>query len=141
MNQAKNGHRVKIHYTTKSESGEVLDTSKGDRPVQIKIGKNLVPLLENAVEGMETGQTKTISVPPEKTHGEWREELVVDVKRSNLPKDLTPVVGHELLVKKPDGSHVNAVIVDVKKDALTVDMNHPLAGKPVLIDIELVEIA
>ena len=140
MNQAKNGHRVKIHYTTKSESGEILDTSKGDRPVQIKIGKNLVPLLENAIRGMETGQVKTISVPPEKGHGEWLKERVVDVKRSTLPKDLTPIVGHELLVRKPDGNHVNGVIVDLKKDAITVDMNHPLAGKPMLIDIELVEI-
>jgi FKBP-type peptidyl-prolyl cis-trans isomerase 2 len=140
MNQAKNGHRVKIHYTTKSESGDVLDTSKGDRPVQIRIGRNLIPVLENAVKGMETGQVKTISVPPEKGHGEWLKELLVDVKRSKLPKDLTPIVGHELLVRKPDGSHVNAVIVDIKEDDLTVDMNRPLAGKPMLIDIELVEI-
>ena len=140
MNQAKNGHRVKIHYTTKSESGEILDTSKGNRPVQIKIGNNLVPLLENAIKGMEKGQVKTIPVPPEKAHGEWLEELVVDVKRSKLPKDVTPIVGHELLVRKPDGSHDNGVILDIKKDALTVDMNHPLAGKPMLIDIEVVEV-
>ena len=140
MNQVKNGHKVKIHYTTKSVSGEILDTSKGDRPVQIKIGKNLVPLLEDAVKGMETGQVKTIPVPPEKSHGEWLEELIVDVKRSNLPKDLTPIVGHELLVRKPDGSHVNGMIVDIKKDIITVDLNHPMAGKPLLIDIELVEI-
>lgn len=79
-------------------------------------------------------------MPPEKAHGEWLKELVVDVKRSNLPKDLTPIVGHELPVRKPEGSHVNAVIVDIKKDVLTLDMNHPLAGKPVFIDIELVEI-
>jgi peptidylprolyl isomerase len=67
-------------------------------------------------------------------------ELVVDVKRNKLPRDLTPIVGHKLLVRKSDGSHVNAVIVGIKKDALTVDMNHPLTGKSMLIDIELVEI-
>ncbi|MBN1831183.1 MAG: hypothetical protein JW896_03645 [Deltaproteobacteria bacterium] len=79
-------------------------------------------------------------MPPEKGHGEWLREMVVDVKSRNLPKDLTPIVGHELLVRKPDGTHVNGVIVDIKKDAITVDMNHPLAGKPMLIDIELVDI-
>ncbi len=140
MNRAENGNRVKIHYTTKLESGRIIDTTKGDRPVQIKIGRNLVPLLENAVKGMEIGQVKTISVPPDKTHGEWRKELIVDVKRSKLPKNAKPSIGHELPVQKPDGSPVNAVIVDIKKDVLTLDMNHPLAGKPLFIDIELVEI-
>lgn len=140
MNQAKNGNRVKIHYTTKLESGRIVDTTKGDHPVQIKIGRNLVPLLENAVKGMEIGQVKTISVPPDKSYGEWREELIVDVKRSQLPKNVKPNIGYELPVRKPDGSHVNAVIVDIKKDVLTLDMNHPLASKPLFIDIELVEI-
>lgn len=140
MNRAENGNKVKIHYTTKLESGKILDTTKDERPVQIKIGRNLVPLLENAVKGMEIGQVKTISVPPDKTHGEWRKELMVDVKKSELPKNVKPNIGYKLPVQKPDGSHINAVIVDVKKDALTIDMNHPLAGKPVFIDIELVEI-
>jgi peptidylprolyl isomerase len=67
MNRAKNGNRIKIHYTTKLEGGRIVDTTKGDRPVQIEIGKNLVPLLENAAKGMELGQVITISVPPDKS--------------------------------------------------------------------------
>jgi FKBP-type peptidyl-prolyl cis-trans isomerase 2 len=140
MSRARQGDRVKIHYTEKLKSGRVLDTSKGESPLEIKIGRGIIPLFETAVEGMEIGQKKAVSIPPEKAHGPWREELKFDVKKSDLPKNVSPNVGHELTVQKTDGSHVNAVIVEMNKDTVTLDINHPLAGESLIFDIELVEI-
>jgi FKBP-type peptidyl-prolyl cis-trans isomerase 2 len=140
MRQAKDGDKVKVHYTKKLENGRVLDASEGGYPLEIKIGRNLVPLFENAIKGMEIGQRKTITVPPEKAYGPWRGDLKIDLRRSALTKKMSLNIGRELSIRKDDGSLTNAVIVDVRKDTVTLDMNHPLAGKPIFVDIEVVEI-
>lgn len=141
MSQAKLGDRVKIHYTERLENGEVLNTSEGSQPLEITIGKNLVPVLEKAVKGMETGQTKTFRVQPKEAHGSRHREMMIVVKKSDLPQSITPSIGQHMKVRKPDGSFIDAVITKIKRDTIEFDTNHPLAGKTLIFDITLVEIA
>ena len=141
MRQVKNGDRVKVHYTERLENGRVLDTSKDDQPLEIRIGSNIIPLLEEAIKGMEVREAKSITIPPEKAYGPRREELVTEVKKNKLPANITPGVGQQIKLQQPDGDYVNAVIVDIKEDKITLDANHPLAGSPLVFDVELLEIA
>jgi FKBP-type peptidyl-prolyl cis-trans isomerase 2 len=140
MRYVKNGDKVKIHYTEKLENGKVLDTSKGDRPIEITIGNNIVPLLEKALKGMKVSDKKSITIKPEKAYGSRREDLIVEMKKSKLPEDITLVVGHKIKMRQKDGDDINAFITDIKEDTVTLDSNHPLAGRKLIFDMELMEI-
>jgi len=141
MRYVNNGDKVKIHYTEKLENGKVLDTSKCDRPIEITIGNNIVPLLENAIKGMKASDKKSITIQPEKAYGSKRKELIMEVRKSKLPEDITLVIGQKIKMRQKDGDYLNAVITDIKEDTVTLDANHPLAGRTLIFDIELVEIA
>ena len=140
MSRTKQGDRVKIHYTEKLEGGQVLDTSKGSPPLEITIGRGIVPLLEEGADGMKVGERKAIRIPPEKAYGTRLNELVLDVKRSSLPRDLEPILGKKVKFRGRDGNRINAIITDIKEDTLTLDANHPLAGKALVFEIELIAI-
>jgi len=141
MSLAKLGDKVKIHYTERLENGEVLDTSEGSQPLEITIGKNLVPVLEKAVQGMEIGQAKTFRVQPKEAHGSRPREIMIVVKKSDLHQSITPSIGQHMKIRKHDGSLINAVITTIKRDTIELDTNYPLAGKTLIFDIKLVEIA
>jgi FKBP-type peptidyl-prolyl cis-trans isomerase 2 len=140
MANAKDGDRVKLHYTKRLKSGRILDTSKGSQPLEIKVGSNIVPLFEGAVRGTCPGETKTVVLGAEEAHGHWRKDLQIDVKKTSLPQRMTPAVGQQIQMRKPDGSQDIGVIINVKRDTITIDMNHPLAGKSLFYDIEVLEI-
>ena len=141
MRYAKNGDKVKVHYTEKLENGKLLDTSKGDRPIEIRIGNNIVPLLEKAIKGMKALDKKSITIPPEKAFGSRRKELIMEMRKSELPENITLVIGQQIKMRQKDGDYINAVIMDIKEDTVTLDANHPLAGRTLIFDVELVEIA
>lgn len=142
MSQAKNKDEVKVHYTGKLEDGTVFDSSQDRPPLEFKIGSgSVIPGFEQGVIGMETGDTKTITIPPEEAYGPRREELVVDVKGSDFPEHITPSVGQRLQISQPDGNVANVIIADIKEEMVTLDANHPLAGQALTFDIELVAIA
>jgi FKBP-type peptidyl-prolyl cis-trans isomerase 2 len=140
MKVAKNEDRVKVHYTKKVERGKILDTSKDGQPLEIRIGSNLVPLFENAVKGMKVGDTKKISVPPEEAHGPRRKDLIADVKKHNFPKNFKPAIGQKVKMRQTNGNDIEAMITDVKGDTITLDGNHPLAGKALIFEIELLDV-
>ena len=140
MNQAKHGDMVRIHYTEKLDDGRIIDTSKTSNPLEIVIGRNLIPFFEKGAEGMKVGERKIIELPAEKTYGPRLKELVKVVEKNNLPKNIKPVIGKQLKLKSPDGSYTKAVIRDINNETITIDANHPLAGKTLLFEIELVEI-
>ncbi|MBW2645899.1 MAG: peptidylprolyl isomerase [Deltaproteobacteria bacterium] len=142
MSQAKNGDEVKIRYTGKLHDGTVFDSSQDRPPLEFKIGGgSVIPGFEQSVVGMETGDTKTITIPPEEAYGPRREELVVNVKSADFPEHITPSVGQRLQISQPDGNVANVMIADIKEDMVTLDANHPLAGQTLTFDIELVAIA
>jgi len=143
MAQAKNGDKIKVHYTGKFEDGTVFDTSEERGPLEFTIGDGeVIPGFENSIIGMEVDERKTITVPPEEAYGPKREELIWERKKSEFPEGISPAVGKQVGVRlnQPDTPLINAIITDVSEDTVTLDANHPLAGKTLVFDIELVGI-
>jgi peptidylprolyl isomerase len=141
MTQAKNGNIVKVHYTGKLEGGAVFDTSlEGGDPVRFKIGEGkLISGFEQAVIGMEPGESKTTTVPAEKAFGEHNKEKVLVMNRSQFPADVH--VGQQFQIGGGDNNPNVVNLTDVSEESVTVDANHPLAGHDLIFDIELLEIA
>lgn len=141
MSQAKAGDSVKIHYTGTLDDGTQFDSSAGREPLAFELGSGqVIPGFEKAVEGMAVGDNKSVNIPPEDAYGPHNEQMVQEVPRSALPDDLTPEVGMGLQAQGPDGQVANLVVTSVQDDSITVDGNHPLAGKALNFAIELVSI-
>ena len=142
MGQAKSGDKVKVHYVGKLEDGTVFDSSENRPPLEFEIGKgNVIPGFESGVIGMELNGKKTVTIPPDDAYGHRRQELTVEVSKGDFPPDITPSVGQQLQIKRPDGHVIDVTITAVEGDKVTLDANHPLAGKTLIFEIELVEIA
>jgi peptidylprolyl isomerase len=142
MSQAKSGDKVKVHYTGKFEDGEVFDSSEGREPLEFTLGEgNVIPGFDNGVIGMDLNDKKSITIPPDDAYGQRRDDMVLEVKKTDFPENITPELGQQLQMTNPNGQAVNVVITDVKEETVTLDANHPLAGKTLVFEIELVEIA
>jgi FKBP-type peptidyl-prolyl cis-trans isomerase 2 len=142
MSKAKEGDKVKVHYTGTLEDGTVFDTSEQREPLEFTVGENmLLQKFEETVSGMEPGEERKVTIAAEDAYGEYREGLTLDVERSQIPDDIQPEVGLMLQVSTVDGGTANVTIVDVDEEKVTLDANHPLAGKDLNFDIKLVEIA
>ncbi len=141
MTQAKDGDTVNVHYTGKFDDGEVFDTSKERDPLKFTIGEGrVIPGFEKAVVGMSMGESKTIRIPSEEAYGPRREELLFSVDKAKFPDNLEPQVGQCLEVHRDDGQIMNVVVAEVSDQIIKLDANHPMAGKDLNFDIELVEI-
>lgn len=141
MSAAKSGDTVRIHYTGKLEDGTQFDSSEGRDPLEFALGGGqVIPGFDNAVEGMAVGDKKSVTVQPEEAYGPRHDQLIQDVPKDQLPDDLTPAVGMELQTQNENGQVVRLAVTAVDDESITVDGNHPLAGKALDFDIELVEI-
>jgi FKBP-type peptidyl-prolyl cis-trans isomerase SlpA len=141
MSEAKKDNVVKVHYTGKLDSGQVFDSSKDREPLEFKIGEGkLIPGFENGVIGMKLQESKTIKIPFEEAYGGKKPELMIEVQNQQLPEELKPEVGMDLVSKSPDGQEQIVKIAEVKEASIVVDANHPLAGEDLTFEIELVEI-
>jgi len=141
MSEAKEGERVKIHYTGRREDGTIFDTSKEDVPVEFIIGEGgIISGIEKGVIGMAVGDQKTITVPPKDGFGPTKKELIKVVRKSDFPKNLTPTIGLQVQLRKPDGDIIDANVVDIEENSVFLNANHPLAGQTLKLDVELIEI-
>lgn len=141
MAQAKAGDRVKINFTGKLEDGSVFVDTAGSEPLEFKLGEgNIIPGIENAVEGMSVGEARTVKVTPEQAYGQRRDELVEEVGRDKFPKDVEPQVGQRFEVPQQQGQPMVVRVIDVSEQTVTLDGNHPLAGKDLTFELELLEI-
>ncbi len=141
MTQAKQGDTVKVHYTGKLEDGSVFDSSADRGPLEFTIGENVViPGFEESVVGMEIGQSITTHIPVEKGYGPRREDMILEITRDRLPEEMEPTIGESLFVRLQDGRELPVKIAEVEGETVKLDANHPLAGQPLVFDIELVEI-
>ena len=141
MARAKYGDTVKVHYTGRLDDGTVFDTSADGDPLQFTIGSGqIIPGFEQAVVGMNPGESKTVKIPAEDAYGQRREDLIIEVEKSQLPEGLKPEVGLQLQSRQPDGRIVVLTIADMTESHVTLDANHPLAGKDLTFEIQLVEI-
>ena len=100
-----------------------------------------MPGFENAILGMTAGEIKNVSIPPENAYGDYQKNLVAVIEKSQLPPHINPQVGSMLTVQTGDGKALNVAITDITDIKVTLDANHPLAGKELLFDLELVAIA
>jgi peptidylprolyl isomerase len=141
MNQAKCGDTVKVHINVWLENGTNFMSSKDDEPLEFTIGKGeVISGFENAVIGMEVGEKKTVSIPPEDAFGQWHEELVVDVAKSDFPEHISPVVGERLKIRMRGSDPIEVTVKDMSEDIITLDGNHPLAGYTLIYHIQLISI-
>jgi peptidylprolyl isomerase len=141
MNRAKCGDTVKVHINVWLENGVNFVSSKDDEPLEFTIGKGeVISGFENAVIGMEVGEKKTVSIPPEDAFGQWHEELVVDVLKSDFPEDISPVIGERLKIRMRGSDPIEVTVKDMTEDIVTLDGNHPLAGYTLIYHIQLISI-
>ena len=141
MSQVKQNDTVRVHYTGKLVDGQVFDSSREREPIEFTMGQGqLIPGFEKGLLDMKVNEQKTINIPAEEAYGSPRPELVQEVDKSQLPEEIKPEPGMGLVSKSPDGREMNLVVTEVKEDSIVVDGNHPLAGKDLIFDLEVVEI-
>jgi FKBP-type peptidyl-prolyl cis-trans isomerase SlpA len=142
MNQVTVNSTVKVHYTGKLADGEVFDTSDGKEPIEFTLGQGqLIPGFEKGLIDMKLNEKKTINMTKDEAYGEVNETLIQEVKKTDLPQDMEPKVGMGLVSKSPEGQEINLMVVEVKEETIVIDGNHPLAGRDLVFDLEVVEIA
>lgn len=141
MSQAKEGDTVKVHYTGKLKDGSVFDSSESREPLEFTLGSgNMIPGFEQAVVGMDAGDKKTTEIPVTQAYGEKREDMIISVPRENVPGDIDPEVGQQLAIQQEGGQQVPVTVTEVTEEKVVLDANHPLAGKDLVFDIEVVEV-
>jgi len=169
MAQAKTGDKVTVHYTGTLEDGSVFDSSEGSveqqhdhecccssnksdgggcgseregtEPLEFVIGAGqLIPKFEAAVIGLEPGESVTVSIPADEAYGQRAEEMVAVLERSEIPADINPEPGHQMEVILEDGSPLPVLVTEVTETTITLDGNHPLAGRDLTFAIRLVDI-
>ncbi len=144
MKTIQSNARVVLEYTLKDEKGEVLDSSDAEdgEPITYVHGYGmLVPGLEAALDGLEVGASKDVTVSPEEGFGERDDELVLEIDRSDFPEPKDVKVGDEVVAESPDGEEVPMRVIEVKDDTVVVDANHPLAGVTLRYAVKVKEIA
>ena len=142
MAKAENGNTVKIHYTGKYEDGTVFDSSRERDPLEFTIGEGkTIEGLEESAVGMEPGDTKEITLAPDKAFGDRDEDMVQAVERAQIPAEVELEVGMPLQVQSPAGETYMVRVVAMDDDSVTLDGNHPLAGLTLNFEIEMVEVA
>ena len=131
--------RVTVHYTGRLEDGTVFDTSRGGEPMAVPLGKSrVIRGFEEALEGMKEGEKKRVTIPPPKAYGPHRGELVTEVERRRFPETLELKEGQHLQIRSPAGIVTRVRVVSLGEETVTVDATHPLAGKTLIFDLEVV---
>lgn len=142
MSQAKSGDTVKIHYTGTLEDGTQFDSSQGRDPLEFQLGSGqVIPGFDKAVDGMAVGEEKSVTIDAADAYGDHNPQMVQEVPKTALPENLEPQEGMALQAQGQDGQPINLTVTEVGEETITVDANHPLAGKNLNFQIELVAIA
>jgi FKBP-type peptidyl-prolyl cis-trans isomerase SlpA len=130
---------VKVHYTGRLEDNTVFDSSEGRDPLAVELGKGLlIPGFEKGLHGLKVGEKKTITIPSSEAYGPVRNEMTQEVDKQYVPEGVQ--VGQQLTAEGPQGPMV-VTVAEVKENSVVLDGNHPLAGKDLIFDLEVVEVA
>jgi peptidylprolyl isomerase len=141
MTQAKEDDTVRVHYTVKLDNDTIVGSTKNEEPLQFTLGKGQVlPGFEQAVIGMNSGESKTVLVPADQAFGPRLDEMVVVVDRGRLPEGLNPREGDRIQLQARSGETMTVGVMGVSDSTITIDGNHPLAGKDLIFDIEFIEV-
>lgn len=140
MTQATAGKVVKIDYTLTID-GQVIDSSVGGEPLAYNHGENeIIRGLEEALEGMRIGDSKNVTIPPEKAYGLVNQEALIEVSKEEIPPEAHEV-GAQLVSDDENGVTLRPVVAEVREETLILDFNHPLAGKTLVFDVKVVDVA
>ncbi len=143
MAQVKKGDTIQVHYTgTLTDNGMLFDTSEGRPPLEFKVGEGMVIYgFDNGVVDMIVGEKKTLIIPHLEAYGPVNEQMFFEFDKSQLPADMgEPVAGLELHMMDQEGNQLPVIIIEVKEATIVLDGNHPLAGKDLTFEVELVGI-
>lgn len=136
----KQGDKVKLHFRGRLKGGEMIATTEGKEPVEFKAGVGeILPGIDDELIGMNKNEEKEITLSPEKGFGQRKEELIVDVGKRVLQGKKVQV-GQRINVQTQQGRVMPAQVVEIKEDRITLDLNHPLAGKELTFNIKVVDI-
>lgn len=142
MPQASYGDTVRVLYEGRTDEMGVFDLTDDTDPFEFTLGKDaVIPGFEEAIVGMEPGETKRVTVPPEDAYGPRQDDLLAEAPRGTFPEDLDPAPGNVLEVEMEDGSREVVTVVQVGDDSVIVDRNHPLAGRELTFEITLLDVA
>ncbi|MEP3948296.1 peptidylprolyl isomerase [Ascidiaceihabitans sp.] len=141
MAAIKDGDTVRIHYTGTLLDGSVFDSSEGRDPLEFVVGSGqIIPGLDEALPGMDIGDTKKVQIPVEKAYGPINPEMQQAVPREGIPDDIPLELGLQLHMQTPNGQPMPVTVVAMDEATVTLDANHPLAGKDLTFDIEIVSV-
>jgi FKBP-type peptidyl-prolyl cis-trans isomerase SlyD len=134
------GKQISIEYTLKLEDKSVVDSNVGAEPLTFVQGShNIIPGLENALNGMKIGDSKQVTVKPENAYGPVNKDAVSEIEKEKLPQDSLKV-GMVLQGQNPDGRVIIARVVEIKENTVLLDYNHPLAGKTLNFDVKILAV-
>lgn len=141
MKKVEDGNFVKVHYTGKYENGEVFDSSTGCQPLEIQVGsKQVIPGFEQALLGMAPSEKKSFDLKPAEAYGEHDESLQQTFNRADFPEDFNPEPGQVIILENPSQGQFPATVKSIEGEEVVLDLNHPLAGKAISFDVEVLEI-
>lgn len=141
MAQVKSGDKIKVHYHGKLGTGETFDSSEGRDPLEFEVGTGMVIKgFDDGVTGMTVGEKKTVTIPSEEAYGPVNPEMILEMPKDRFPEDMKLENGMPLMMSDQQGQQFQVKIVEIKEEVVMLDANHPLAGKDLTFDLELVEI-
>tara|TARA_B110000046_G_scaffold52102_1_gene58197 strand:+ start:68338 stop:68766 length:429 start_codon:yes stop_codon:yes gene_type:complete len=141
MSQAEKGNTVKVHYIGTLTDETIFDSSRQREPIEFEVGAGqMIAGFDSAVQGMKVGETKKVEISSAEAYGPVNEEAMIKVAQDQLPEGMNPEIGMQLEATQQDGRTQVLVVAEVLKNEVVLDANHPLAGKDLIFDIEMVEI-
>lgn len=139
--KVKKGDTIRVHYAGKLEDGKEFDSSLNRQPLQFEVGAgSVINGFEDAVIGLQQGEKKTVTIQPEEGYGHYDENLLVEMPKKSVPEGITPEVGMRLQIVNQQKQALPVVVTEILDESIKLDANHPLAGKVLSFDIEVVEI-
>ena len=140
-NMIEKGSKIKLHYTGTLEDGTIFDSSKDKEPLEFEVGAGqVIPGFDEGVIGLKAGEKKTINIPADKAYGQYDEKRMGEYPKENVPKDMELKVGAKMFLQSPDGGVALATIKEIKEEVVVLDLNHPLAGKDLTFEVEIIEV-
>ena len=141
MSTAAAGNKVKVHYTGTFDDGDVFDSSREAEPLEFEIGGGqVIPGFDQAIKGMAVGETKQIRLPEDEAYGPYNPEMIFDADPAQFEEGLSPEVGQQFQTQTEDGTPMLLSVKAIEDGKITLDANHPMAGKTLNFALELIEI-